>query len=95
LRVWLDRPYGYNDVYCISCTSGSVKFPRETVTYDNYRLTLPSKCTYAMSTNPDAPKDVTFIHDDLENSNEDLKGFKSFFNNKYKTDCPVKKCELL
>lgn len=105
LDAWVYRPYGFNDAYCIKCTNGDKTYPRESITYDNYRVTLPSKCTYAMEVKETAKTEVDFIHDDFNSdvgaigkpskaTSQDL-DFNDFFVNNDRTYCPVESCKLL
>lgn len=65
MQAWLDPKYGYIENFCVSCTNGDKSYSRQTITYDNVKVHLPSKCTYDMTESPSAPVDpIVYSHDD-------------------------------
>jgi len=105
----LDKPYGYIENFCIKCSNSDAMYQRQDITYDNYLVTLPSKCTYAMEerlTTDLEPIDQThiYIHDDTRDNKIFANGFEQFFvnvggkhgidNNMDEEQCPIIKCEL-
>jgi len=58
-------------------------YDRQSITYDNYRIQLPSKCTYAMEQKSDANLDpIIYVHDDAEVGDKVFaNGFDQFFVN--------------
>jgi len=83
LQAHLDRPYGYIEHFCIKCTNSDSMYDRQSITYDNYRIQLPSKCTYAMEQKSDANLDpIIYVHDDAEVGDKVFaNGFDQFFVN--------------
>jgi len=110
MQAWLDRDYGYIENFCISCTNGDVMFPRQTVNFDNYKVTLPSRCTYGMehkSGTVISDQIYSYAHDDANSGHIVFaNGFEKFFknvmpktlsnnNNDYTTICPIESCKLM
>lgn len=114
IKAHTDRPFGYIQEFCISCTNGgsnsnytafempkyrNVDWPRQTITYDNFKVQLPSKCTYSMIERDNAPTDVVFNMDVLDtddnNKNRDINVWTKIFKQDDATNCPILKCELL
>jgi len=106
LEVNLNKPFGYIEHYCVSCTNGDATYtdsvldantwPRQTINWDNFRIQLPSVCNRAMTINAAAVSSVTYNHDDNNVGDQAFaKAFDSFFKNSQKTNCPVQTCTIL
>ena len=107
LQAHLDKPYGYIEEFCIKCTSSDQTHQREDITYDNYRVQLPSKCGYAMQEKSDVNVEpIIFVHDDADAGDKVFEnGFTQFFENvglKHGIDnndgeelCPIISCKLM
>lgn len=92
----IDRVYGYNEETCIECTNGNNQYPREKVQFKNYKVRLPSKCTYAYRENPNAPGPITYVHEDANKYDKLFdNGFEKFFINDDKANCPVRSCKIM
>lgn len=104
IQAHLNKPYGFIENFCVSCTNGGKNVPetgnaynaRQTVTYDNLRVHLPSKCSYAMTEKTSAPTaQITYDHDDANKGDIIFSdGFGKFFNNADTSRCPVKQCTM-
>jgi len=108
MQAWLDRDYGYIENFCISCTNGDNQYSRQTITFDNYKVTLPSRCTYGMEHKTGttiADQTSIFEHDDANESDIVIpNAFDMFFKNvmpkessngDYTTVCPIETCKLM
>lgn len=89
LQAWNKPQYGYIEDFCLSCTnggknvalSGNKVWPRQTITYDNYKVQLPSKCTYSMTKRLDFNEDINFDFDvSALGLNRDMSVWTKIFN---------------
>jgi len=102
LAADFNAPYGYIREVCIRCTNGGdvgvlkpKYWPRQTITYDNYKIQLPSRCNYAMTERVNIPTIYSKNHDDAQVVDPVIvSGFGEFFENADAKNCPVKYCKL-
>lgn len=94
--------YGYIEDFCLSCTnggknvalSGQQVWPRQTITYDNYKVQLPSKCTYALTKKANFNHNIDIDYDvDAIGLDRDIAWSKIFTNGDTK-NCPILDCKL-
>ena len=89
--------HGFNDKLCIECTNGNAKYPRQTIQYDNYRISQPAKCHSDLTLADKEFKPVVINYDGLQNQvgKTIAPSFTSFFKNDDAEHCPVRSCVLL
>jgi len=97
MQAHLMLPYGFKENFCISCTNGNSQYERQSITFDNYKVDLPSKCTYAMEQLSTVTENqfYTYVHDDANLVDKVFtNGFTKFFKNVDTTNCPIEHCKL-
>ena len=92
----VNNPFGFNDVLCISCTNGNSQYPRQTITHDNFRVQLPSKCLSSLYNEQVEFQPVIIKHDRAESlkGKEISRGYLDFFYSADQVNCPIAECVL-
>lgn len=103
LQAWNRPEYGYIEDFCLSCTNGGKNvgltgnkvWPRQTITYDNYKVQLPSKCTYAMTKRLDFNENINFDFDvSALGLDRDISVWSKIFRQGDSKFCPILDCKL-
>jgi len=53
----VNKIVGYNDLYCVKCTNGDDDYPRQSITFNKLRITLPNECAASLSAKTQFTKD--------------------------------------
>lgn len=88
----VNKANGYNQNLCIKCTNGDDNYPRQTLSYDNFRVTLPNQCIGAFNVKSTYDKSIGVMYQSPESAQYlDVvpNVVEEFFKNDDSDNCPV------
>jgi len=92
----INKLLGYNDEYCVKCTNGDNNYPRQSISYNKFRITLPNVCVTSMKAKKEFTKDYTVDYSSASDKHSlSTNAAAEYFTNTENAKCGVKKCTLL
>jgi len=87
---------GYDNEYCVKCTNGDKDYPRQSISYNKFRITLPNVCKTSLSAKPSSTKDYTVVYNPTSATRSlSTNAAAAYFTNTENEKCKVKKCTIL
>ena len=93
----INKLLGYNDEYCVKCTNGDDNYPRQSISYNKFRITLPNVCVTSMKAKTtEFDKDVTVDYSSASAKHSlTTNAAAEYFTNTENDKCGAKKCTIL
>ena len=80
---------GFSHLICVECTNGA-----QTLVFDNFNITQPSKCLDTLSNNPQSKTELIREYKESIEPEAIIEQTKTYFINSNEDECPISKCEL-